>query len=161
MVWDAGSGSLGSSEGTYAGFTNLSVVRLDRSIELLTATKSRVIKRCSEKTENVVFLQGDILPLRFRPGSFRSMIAISVLHVLDDQDLMIDELMKINLDQGKLSITSLVLGRILGEKSLGLWQNSGGAATPRTVEQVLALFPGRGIPTEHYARGNMISVHPR
>ena len=132
---------------------------LDQSIQMLRAAKSRLLQLCGEVPSKVVFLQGDILNLPFLAGSFSSVISLSVLHVIEDAHAMIGELWKVLAGVGKLSLTSLVLGRPLGDMYLRFLHRSGGVSSPRESSQVLTIFSEMGIPTDHYNRGNMLFIH--
>jgi ubiquinone/menaquinone biosynthesis C-methylase UbiE len=160
-VLDAGCGSLVFNAKTYSRYSERPVLMLDQSIQMLRAAKSRFIKLSGEVPSNVVFLQGDILQLPFRPGSFNTVISMSVLHVIDDARAMISELSKVRSNDGKLSLTSLVLGRSVGDKYLQYLHKSGGVASPRNTDQVLEFFSEKGIPISHYVRGNMMFIHSR
>jgi SAM-dependent methyltransferase len=158
-ILDAGCGSLVFTSRTYAKYNERSVVMLDQSIQMLRAAKTRIIKLCGKVPTNVAFLQGDILQLPFRSGSFSTVISLSVLHVIDDARKMIGELWKVLAKGGNLSLTSLVLGRSLGDRYLRFLHKSGGVALPRRSEQVLSLFAEIGIPTDYYMRGNMLFIN--
>lgn len=158
-VLDAGCGSLVFTAETYANYTGRSIVMLDQSIQMLRAAKSRYIHLCGEVPSKVVFLQGDILNLPFLAGSFSSVISLSVLHVLEDAHTMIGELWKVLARSGKLSLTSLVLGRSIGDMYLRFLHRSGGVSSPRDTSQVLTIFSEMSIPTDHYRHGNMLFIH--
>ncbi|MGD1992024.1 MAG: class I SAM-dependent methyltransferase [Anaerolineae bacterium] len=158
-VLDAGCGSLVFTAGTYANISERPVVMLDQSIQMLRAAKSRLIELRTEVPPNIVFLQGDVLQLPFRRESFSMVISMNVLHVLDEAEAMIDDLWKVLAPGGRLSVTSLILGRSVGDQYLRLLHRSGGIASPRDSRQVLAAFSEVGIPTSHYVRGNMMFIH--
>jgi SAM-dependent methyltransferase len=160
-VLDAGCGSLVFTAGTYTRYPVRPVVMLDQSIGMLRAAKSRLLKLCNEVPTNVLFLQGDILQLPFRPKSFSTVISLSVLHVLEEMRVMLGELLKVREQGGNLSLSSLVLGRSWGDRYLRYLEKSGGVAAPRSVDQILDLFSDMGIPTDHYVRGNMLFIHSR
>ena len=68
---------------------------------------------------NIVFLQADILDLPFQPQSFSTVVSMSVLHVLKDGRAMLGELARVwDRDGGNLAVTSLVLGRAIGDRYL-------------------------------------------
>ena len=95
----------------------------------------------------------------FLAGSFSSVISLSVLHVIDDAHAMIGELWKVLARGGKLSLTSLVLGRSIGDMYLRFLHRSGGVSSPRDISQVLTIFSEMGIPTDQYRHGNMLFIH--
>jgi ubiquinone/menaquinone biosynthesis C-methylase UbiE len=158
-ILDAGCGSLVFNAGTYARYSQRPVLMLDQSIQMLRAAKSRLIGLCGEVPSNVVFLQGDILHLPFTPQSFNTVFSLSVLHVIDNMHLMIGELWKVLKQEGNLSLTSLMLGRSVGDKYLRYLHQSGGVASPRNLRQILGVFSDLRIPTDHYVRGNMVFIH--
>jgi len=158
-ILDAGCGSLVFNAETYVRYSERPVLMLDQSIQMLRAAKSRFIGLCGEVPSNVVFLQGDILQLPFTQRSFSTVISLSVLHVIEDMRSMIGELWEVLEKEGNLSLTSLVLGRSVGDRYLRYLHKSGEVASPRNSEQVLGIFSDMGIPTEHYVRGNMLFIH--
>lgn len=160
-VLDAGCGSLVFNAGIYAGYNERPVLMLDESIQMLRAAKSRLLGLCGEVPSNVVFLQGDILQLPFRPRCFSTVISMSVLHVIEEMRLMIEELFSRLGEDGNLSLTSLVLGRSFGDRYLRYIYRSGGVASPRNPDQILRIFSQLGIPSDHYLRGNMLFIHSR
>jgi SAM-dependent methyltransferase len=160
-VLDAGCGSLVFSAGVYADYRDRPMVMLDRSIEMLRAAKARLIRLNAYMPPNITFLQGDILELPFRPQSLSSVISMGILHVLDNAQGMVQELSRVLSPGGTLSVSSLVLGRWLGDRYLDVLHRAGGVAAPRTPADVLALFSGTGLATEHRVRGNMLFIHAR
>jgi ubiquinone/menaquinone biosynthesis C-methylase UbiE len=157
-VLDAGCGSLIFSAGAYVSYSECPVVMLDQSIKMLRAAKSRLVKKRGDLPFNIVFIQGDILKLPFKPKSFRTIISMNVLHVIDDAKAMVDELRKVLMDGGAIFLTSLVLGRSLGDRYLRLLHRSGGVALPRTQDQISAVVSEMGIPISHSIKGNMMFI---
>lgn len=159
---DAGCGSLVFTAEPYSAYRDRPVVMLDQSIEMLRAAKSRLIKLCSAIPPNIVFLQGDILDLPFQPNSFSTVVSMSVLHVLDDGRTMLSELTRVwDQEDGNLALTSLVLGRAIGDRYLRFLRKKEGVADPRTDAEVVAFFSELGLPTDHYLRGNMMFIQSR
>jgi hypothetical protein len=81
--------------------------------------------------------------------------------VLEDAHAMIGELWKVLAKGGKLSLTSLVMGRSIGDKYLRFLHRSGGVSSPRDTSQVLTIFSEMSIPTDHYRHGNMLFIHSK
>lgn len=161
-VLDAGCGSLVFTAEPYSAYRDRPVVMLDQSIEMLRAAKSRLAKLCTGIPPNIVFLQGDILDLPFQPQSFITVVSMSVLHVLDDGRAMLGELTRVwDEADGNLAVTSLVLGRAIGDRYLRFLRKKEGVADPRTAGEVVAFFSEMGLPTDHYVRGNMMFIHSR
>lgn len=161
-VLDAGCGSLVFTAEPYGAYRDRPVVMLDQSIEMLRAAKSRFAKLCTGIPPNIVFLQGDVLDLPFQPQSFSTVVSMSVLHVLDDHRTMLGELTRVwDEADGNLAVTSLVLGRAIGDRYLRFLRKKEGVADPRTAGEVVAFFSEMGLPTDHYVRGNMMFIHSR
>jgi SAM-dependent methyltransferase len=161
-VLDAGCGSLVFTAGPYSAYRDRPVVMLDQSIEMLRAAKSRLDRLCGGIPPNIVFLQGDILDLPFQAQSFSTVVSMSVLHVLDDGRAVLGELTRVwDREDGNLAMTSLVLGRSIGDRYLRFLRKKEGVADPRSVGQVMAFFSEMGLPTDHYVRGNMMFIHSR
>jgi SAM-dependent methyltransferase len=158
-ILDAGCGSLVFNAETYARYAERPVLMLDQSIEMLRAAKSRLIGLNGEVPSNIVYLQGDILKLPFRQGSFSTVLSLSVLHVIEDMRSMLGGLWEVLAEGGNLSLTSLILGRTLGDRYLRFLHRSGGVAAPRHAGEILEAFSDMGIPADHYIRGNMLFIH--
>lgn len=156
-VLDAGCGSLVFTAEPYSAYRDRPVVMLDQSIEMLRAAKSRLAKLCTGIPPNIVFLQGDILDLPFQPQSFSTVVSMSVLHVLDDGRTMLGELKRVwDEEGGNLAVTSLVLGRAIGDRYLRFLRTKEGVADPRTAGEVVAFFSEMGLSTDHYGCSRLL-----
>ena len=159
-ILDAGCGSLVFTAEPYSAYRDRPVVMLDQSIEMLRAARSKLAKLCTGIPPNIVFLQGDILELPFQPQSFSTVVSMSVLHVLDDGRTMLGELKRVwDEENGNLAVTSLVLGRAIGDRYLRFLRKKEGVTDPRTAGEVVAFFSEMDLSTDHYVRGNMMFIH--
>ena len=157
-VLDAGCGSLAFTARAYADYTERPVVFLDQSITLLRLAKSRLAKLNGKIPDSMVFLHGDILRLPFKPKSFGTVMALNVLHVLQDARVVVQELRKVLLDGGMLSLTTLIEGGRLADKYLHMLGKAG-ALVPRTADELFAVFEALGMPIECSIQGNMAFIY--
>ncbi len=118
----------------------------------------------------MIFLQGDILALPFRPKSFETVISMNVIHILDDARGVLSELDRVRAAGGSLSVSSLVRGRRLGNNYLSLLHRSrslcspdqtGGVASPRGAAELLELCAELGIVVSGRVVGNMVFITTR
>ncbi|MDO9530897.1 MAG: class I SAM-dependent methyltransferase [Deltaproteobacteria bacterium] len=156
-VLDAGCGALAFTAKTYADYDERPVVFLDQSITLLRLAKARLAKLTGAVPDNVVFLHGDVRELPFKPKSFGTIIALNLLHVLDDVAGVLRALRKILLDEGTIAFTTLIETNRLADRYLHMWGRAG-ELVPRTAPQLLAIFEGLGMPVTYRIRGNMAFI---
>jgi SAM-dependent methyltransferase len=157
-VLDAACGSLVFTAQTYLNYAQRPVVLLDQSIGMLRAAKSRLIKLNGRVPSNMVFLQGDVLQLPFKPHSFATILSMNVLHVLEDAHGLLRELRHALADGCTAFLTSLIANDRLGDIYLRLLHLARGTASPRTVEQVSQIFAEFERPVEQRAVGNMMFI---
>ncbi len=158
-VLDAACGSLVFTAKTFVDYSERPVVLLDQSIEMLRAAKSRLIKLKGDLPPNVVFLQGDVLQLPFKPKSFRTIISMNVLHILDDVKAMLRGFESALADGGAMSLTSLIANDRWGDIYLRSIHKAGEAASPRDTNALLAILHELDIPVKHYVKGNMMFIY--
>jgi ubiquinone/menaquinone biosynthesis C-methylase UbiE len=156
-VLDAGCGSLAFTAKTYAAYTARPVVFLDQSITLLTLAKTRLAQLHGGVPENAVFLHGDVLNLPFQPQSFGTIIAMNLLHVLEDIKGVLKKLREVLLDGGQMVFTTLIENNRLADKYLHLWAKAG-EVIPRTAGQLLAEFAALDLPITYRLQGNMAFI---
>jgi len=156
-VLDAGCGSLAFTAKAFTNYTERPVVFLDQSIKLLMLAKSRLVKLNGKIPDNMVFLHGDILRLPFKPKSFGTVIALNVLHVLKDVRMMLQELTRVLLDGGMLSVTTLIEGGRFADKYLHMLGKAG-ALVSRTANELFAVFEALGMPIDCSIQGNMAFI---
>jgi ubiquinone/menaquinone biosynthesis C-methylase UbiE len=154
-VLDAGCGSLVFTAGTYANYSERPVVLLDRSIEMLRAAKSRLVRLTGGVPSNMVFLHGDALDLPFRPGTFRTVLCMNLIHVLEDANSAALGLKRVTADEGTLSITTLVANNRFGDGYLNMLSQRG-LIVPRTADQVSEIFDALNMPATYHVNGNMM-----
>ncbi len=156
-VLDAGCGSLVFTARTYANYSERPVVLLDQSIEMLRAAKSRLVRLTGGVPSNMVFLHGDALDLPFRPGTFRTVLCLNLIHVLENADSAVRGLKRVTADGGTLSITTLVVNNRFGDRYLNMLSQRG-LIVPRTAEQVSEMFDALTMPAKYHVNGNMMYI---
>jgi len=156
-VLDAGCGSLAFTARTYSGYSGRPVVLLDRSIKLLRMARARMVKIAGQVPSNMVFLHGDALSLPFRPGSFSTVIALNLLHALEDAGRLLLELKMVLADGGAISLTTLIKNNRRSDGYLQALADAG-KLVPRDAGQLLALFNDAGMPVKPRIQGNMAFV---
>lgn len=157
-VLDAACGSLVFTARTYVNYSARPVILLDQSIGMLRAAKSRLVKLNGSVPSNMIFLQGDILQLPFKPQGFNTIISMNVLHVLEDVKRALLELANALADGGRLSLTSLIANDRFGDGYLRLLHKAGAVAFPRDVQALLAACDELTMSVEHDAKGNMMFI---
>ena len=156
-VLDAGCGALAFTAKTYADYDERPVVFLDQSITLLRLAKERLAQLKGAVPGNVVFLHGDVRELPFKPESFGTIIALNLLHVLEDVPEVLRALRKILLDEGTMTFTTLIEANRLADRYLRMWAKAG-ELVPRTAPQLLAEFKALGLPVTYRIQGNMAFI---
>jgi ubiquinone/menaquinone biosynthesis C-methylase UbiE len=156
-VLDAGCGALAFTAKTYAGYEARPVVFLDQSVTLLRLAKERIAQLTGAVPDNAVFLHGDVRELPFKPESFGTIIALNLLHVLEDVAGVLRSLQKILLDEGTMTFTALIEANRLADRYLRMWAKAG-ELVPRTATQLLAIFEGLGMPVTYRIQGNMAFI---
>jgi SAM-dependent methyltransferase len=153
-VIDAGCGSLAFTADVYSGYRNRPVLFLDQSLCLLRKARERLSSK-GGLTESMVFLHGDALDLPFKPGVFSTVIALNLLHMIEDLEWLHKELAKVTSPGCSLLFTTLVLCRRWSDRYLKMWARRV-ALIPRTREQVLAFFSTFPGALSNSASGNML-----
>jgi ubiquinone/menaquinone biosynthesis C-methylase UbiE len=160
IVLDAGCGSLVFTAKTYAGYSERPVVLLDGSIRMLKTAKARMVKLKGRVPSNMVFLHASALELPFNPKVFSTIIAMNVLHVLEDAQKAVQELRDVMIPGGTVSLTTLIINNRYADGYLRMLENTG-EAIPRTREEVLATFDTLDMRTEDRVQGNILFVSCR
>jgi len=156
-VLDAGCGALAFTAKTYADYEERPVVFLDQSITLLRLAKARLAKLTGAVPDNIIFLHGDVRELPFRPKSFGTIIALNLLHALEDVPGVLRALRQVLLDEGTMTFTTLIEANRLADRYLHLWAKAG-ELVPRTATQLLAEFEALHLPVIYSIRGNMAVI---
>lgn len=156
-VLDAGCGALAFTAKTYADYDERPVVFLDQSITLLRLAKERLAQLAGAVPDNVVFLHGDVRELPFKPKSFGTIIALNLLHVIEDVPGVLRALRKILMDEGTIAFTTLIEANRLADRYLRMWARAG-ELVPRTALRLLAEFKALGMPVTYRIQGNMAFI---
>jgi ubiquinone/menaquinone biosynthesis C-methylase UbiE len=161
-VLDAGCGSLAFTAKTYVNYSERPIVLLDLSIQLLVLAKSRLVKLNGKVPANIVFLHGDALQLPFKPKSFGTIISLNLLHVFGDKDLRraLQELKKVLMDRGTISLTTLIENNRFADKYLRMWGKAG-EVVPRKANQLFSVFDALGIPIDYRIKGSLAFINYR
>jgi ubiquinone/menaquinone biosynthesis C-methylase UbiE len=161
-VLDAGCGSLAFTAKTYVNYSERPIVLLDLSIQLLVLAKSRLVKLNGKVPANIVFLHGDALHLPFEPRSFGTIVSLNLLHVFADKDLkrVLQELKKVLMDRGTISLTTLIENNRFADKYLRMWGKAG-EVVPRKANQLFSVFDALGIPIDYRIKGSLAFINYR
>jgi len=158
-VLDAGCGSLAFTARAYVNYSRRPVVLLDKSIKLLRMAKSRLIKLTGDVPANMVFVHGDALQLPFKPKNFGTIISLNLLHVFEDNDvkIVLQGLRGVLLDDGTISLTTLIENNRCADKYLHMWAKAGEVVS-RNAEQLMAIFDELNMPVKCLIKGNLAFV---
>ncbi|MFZ5906396.1 MAG: class I SAM-dependent methyltransferase [Nitrospirota bacterium] len=157
-VLDAGCGSLAFTGKTYMQHQGRPVVLLDRSVRMLKLAKTRIIKLNGTVPETLLFVQGDIAHLPFRDKSICTIIALNVLHAVDDAKGMLGELRRVMGEGGSISLTTLVKNKRIADwyiDKLGERE----CLMPRSFTQLLHVLENIALPVQYLLKGNLAIVN--
>lgn len=157
-VLDAGCGSLAFTARTYAAYFERPIVLLDQSIRLLRMAKERLINLHGSVPLNIVLLHGDALELPFKPKSFTTIVSMNLLHVLDDIRKLLLGLKNVMAEGATVSFSTLIKSGRLSDNYLDMLGKAG-AVTPRTADQLLAVFYEVAMPVKYHVTGNMAFIY--
>lgn len=157
-VLEAGCGSLAFTARTYLNYTGRPVILLDQSIRMLMFAKSRLVKLNGRVPSNMVFLHGDVLQLPFKPKSFGTIIAMNLLHALEDVKTMLQGLKNVLMDRGAISFTTLVENNRFADRYLHKL-GEGGYLIPRSLNQLLSVFDELDMPVKYHTKGNLAFIY--
>jgi len=156
-VLDAGCGSLAFTARAYVNYNRRPVVLLDQSLRLLRIAKLRLIKLNGHVPENMVFVHGDALQLPFKPKSFKTVISLNLLHVLEDIKGRLHEMRNVLSDGGAIFLTTLIENNRFADKYLHMWGKAG-EVVPRNADQLFAVFNVLDMPVKYRIKGNMAFI---
>ncbi|HYW13002.1 MAG TPA: class I SAM-dependent methyltransferase [Longimicrobium sp.] len=139
---DAGCGTLLLTADAYLAAPSRPIVVLDQSLGMLKRARERVLGGGKRLPPHVVFLQADLLDLPFRPGAFRTVMSMGMLHLFADVAPLVANLESLLLPDGGLFLTSLVENGRLGDRYLRLLHRQGEVAAPRTAATLKTLLRG-------------------
>ena len=156
MLLDAGCGSLLFTAQAYLDCQR-PILACDQSLSMLRRARSRLVKLAGYVPERIFLLQTDLGSLPFRPGSFRTVICMNVLHHVADGEGLITGLKELLVGGGYLYLTSLVKGnRLIGDRYLDALYKRGDFVHPRTsveLENLMASSFGQSV--NYWMQGNM------
>ena len=156
-VLDFGCGSLAFTAETYSQHSERPVVLVDQSLKMLRMAKSRLIKRNGNVPDNLVFLHSDALQLPFRAKAFKTILSENLLHCLDDTSILLKQLDKIILKNGKMFFTTLVKNNRFADKYLESLADSGKLVS-RTVVDHKKVFDQLSMSAKYETKGNILSI---
>lgn len=153
---DAGCGTLLLTADAYLAAPTRPIVVLDQSLGMLKRARERMLGGGKRLPPHIVFLQADLLDLPFRPGSFRTVMSMGMLHLFADVAPLAARLESLLLPDGGLFLTSLVENGRLGDRYLRLLHRRGEVAAPRAAAALEALLRGAvRRPLAYSVTGNM------
>ena len=153
---DAGCGTLLLTADAYLAAPGRPIVVLDQSLGMLERARERVLGGGKRLPPHVVFVQGDLLDLPFRPGAFRTVMSMGMLHLFAEVGPLAASLESLLLPDGGLFLTSLVENGRLGDRYLRFLHRQGEAAAPRTAAALEAqLRAALRRPLAYSVTGNM------
>ena len=156
-VLDLACGSLAFTSEVYANYLNRTIVFLDQSLKLLRKGKSRIQKLKGKIPGNFFFLHADALELPFKKNVFRTIIALNLLHCLDDVKAALRELKHVIMDGGNSAITTLVQSSRWSTCYLNMLAGSG-ALISRSADELLSIFSEMEIQATHTISGNLAFI---
>jgi len=154
---DLGCGSLAFTAETYSQYSERPVVLVDQSLKMLRMAKSRLIKRNGNVPDNLVFLHADAFQLPFRAKAFKTILSENLLHCLDDTSILLKQLDKIILKNGKMFFTTLVKNNRFADKYLESLADSGKLVS-RTVVDHKEVFDQLSMSAKYETKGNILSI---
>lgn len=152
---DAGCGTMIFSAEAYLQ-SKRPIVALDLSLGMLRQARKRVIELHRRVPDNMLFLQGDLLDLPFRPSSFASILSMGMIHLFDDAYSVIEGLAASLQADGELYLTSLVAHNRIGDRYLQLLYRAGEVASARSAGDLESLLNITSVrPLRYTVTGNM------
>jgi SAM-dependent methyltransferase len=137
-VVDIAAGSCASSAIAYQR-TSRPLVILDRSLGMLRRGMARLRELHGTVPSHIVFMQADANALPFRAGSMATVVCHGAFHVFPDPSAVCSEWVRILKPGGRLYVSSLVRGRWLGDRYLGLLHRAGEVTQPRSAAEFAGL----------------------
>lgn len=153
---DAGCGTLLLTADAYLAAPLRPIVVLDQSLGMLRRAMERVLGGGRKLPPQIVFLQADLLDLPFRPGAFRTVMSMGMLHLFPGAAPLAASLESLLAPDGSLFLTSLVENGRLGDRYLRMLHRQGEAAEPRTAAALESVLRGAVFrPLSWSVTGNM------
>lgn len=156
---DAGCGSLLFSGRIYLE-SKRHIIAFDQSLAMLRRARHRLRERSGAVPEHIRLLQADLNDLPFRPGSFRTVLCLNVLHQFADAAALISNLNELLTKGGDLYLTSLVSNnRTVGNCYLEALYRMGEFVRPRNERELRELLDkALDKRTGYDVKGNMAFV---
>jgi SAM-dependent methyltransferase len=108
-------------------------------------------------SERVALRVGDLCQLPFEVGAVQRIFHFGVLHCLDQPSRALSEFRRALHPLGELWLSSLVLGRPLGDRLLGRLHEGRHIGVPKSAQEVLDLVQSEGFRVErHWTRGSLL-----
>lgn len=135
-VLDAGCGTLVFTASAYAAASHTPVIALDQSLGMLRRARERLGEEMNAEPGHVVFLQADLRDLPFRPGGVSTVLSMGMLHLFDDLQPILSNLLQSLRPGGRLYLSSLVEGERFGDHYLRVLSRMGEVAALRTAAEL-------------------------
>lgn len=153
---DAGCGTLLLTADAYRAAPGRPTVVLDQSLGMLRRARARLADARGKTPAHVAFLQADLLDPPFRPGAFRTVMSMGMLHLFADVGPIAARLESLLLPDGDLYLTSLVENGRIGDRYLRFLHRRGEVAAPSTAAALESQLRGAlRRPLEYSVTGNM------
>lgn len=136
-ILDVAAGSCVDSAASYAETSRPTIV-LDRSVAMLEHGRERLIRLAGQVPDHVVFLQADAAETPLRPGAVETILCHGAYHVFPETAPIVQEWRRLLPPGGGVFVSSLTLGRFLGDRYLALLHRAGGIEKPRTTDAFVA-----------------------
>lgn len=159
-ILDVGCGSLVFSARNYATCQSRPVALVDSSIGMLRRAKARMIDLNGSVPSNMAFIHGDALRLPFRPRVFKTVLAMNLVHVVEDVAQAVNQLKSVVEPAGALTLTTLVINNRFGDRYMAFLSKKG-LITPRRPAEIMRVFDELGMEASHRLEGNMMFIHAR
>jgi SAM-dependent methyltransferase len=145
---ELGCGSLLFTAHLYEHDRGRPVILVDQSIQMLRLARARIAGRSGKVPPHVVLARGDVRALDVTGNLATSVLAVFVLHVLDEPDALLRALDHVARPSAStIGLTSLHLAGGRGDVFLKLLHAAGELSVPRsrsTLDQLIAArIPGR------------------
>lgn len=127
-------------------------------VKMLRRAKSILVRLNGKVPANPVFLHGDALRLPFKPKSFGTVIALNLLHVIEDVRQVLLEIQRVLADGGAMTLTTLIENNRLVDKYLQILGSSG-KLVPRKINQLVSAFDDLGMTVKYHIKGNMAFIN--
>jgi ubiquinone/menaquinone biosynthesis C-methylase UbiE len=160
-VLDLAAGSSVDAAPVYAS-TRRPVLVVDRSLEMLRKGRERLQKLTGALPEHVFFLQADALSLPLVDRCVSTLLCHGSFHVLPSLGIVMSEWRRVLDDSGAIFVSSLVLGRWLGDRYLAMLHRLGEVNPPLTADgfrQTLA--DGIAVDFDLHTEGNFAYASAR